>query len=410
MALGTFNTNGLFYASFNPDQLNSRSFSSSILRLFPNGSAPLFALTGEAGKKKAKAVEHGYFTKHLAVVRPTMNGAIANVGVTTFTVVSTAGIVPNMVFQVPTTRENFRVLTVASATSITVERSFGSVTGSTIGAAEELILVGNAQTQASVRPTERSMKVVYVPNYTSIIRNAWALSDTARESMAEAGYNNIAENRQDCMIFHAMDFESQMIWGQPKSPAADATTGKLIHATQGFIDAMNQYASGNIQTAAATTNYSELVDLVDPAFAQSTSKDAMGRRERVGFCDNKALKVLHDVGMNSADVNMEITETSFGMEFTNFRTYRGTIRLLEHPMLTEMSNGTTGTMLVMDLPTVSVAYLGSRDVKSEEYDGSDDSTGSGIDASGGSLTSEFATEFHSPPTCGIVNGITAYGA
>ncbi len=409
-ALGAFNANGLFYTTYNPTQLNQRSFSNMILRLFPNGSAPLFALTGEAGRKRAKASEHGYFTKHFAVVRPKIDGAIAVVGTTTIVLDSTVGIVPGMVFQVPSTRENIRVLTVVDATDITVQRSFGSVTGSDIDDNEDLILVGNAQTEASLRPTERSMSAAYVPNYTSIVRNAWALSDTARASLAEAGYNNVAENKMDCMLFHSTDIETQMIWGQPVAPAVDATSGKLIHSTQGFIDAMNDYAPGNINTAAATTNYSELVALVDPAFAQSTSKDAMGRKERVAFCDNKAMQVLHDIGMNTHEVNMTIESTSFGMEFTNFRTYRGTLRLLEHPILTEMGNGTTGTMLILDLPTVGVAYLDGRDVKKEEYDGSGDSTDNGIDAVGGSLTSEFATEFHSPPTCAIVNGLTAYGA
>ena len=407
MSLGTFNANGLFYTTYNPTQLNQKSFSNMILRLFPNGSAPLFALTGEAGRKKAKASEHGYFTKHFAIVRPKINGAIAVVGTTTIVLDSTTGLVPGMVLQVPSTRENIRILTVVDATDITVTRSFGSVTGSTIADNEDLILVGNAQTEASLRPTERSMASAYVPNYTSIIRNAWALSDTARASLAEAGFNNVAENKMDAMAFHSTDFETQMIWGQPVSPAVDATSGKLIHATQGFIDAMNQYASGNIQTAGATTTYSQLVTLTEPAFSYSTSKDAMGRKERVAFVDNIAMKVLHDIGMASADVNMTIESTTFGMEFTNFRTYKGTIRLLEHPILTEMGNGTTGTMLIFDLPTVSVAYLDGRDIKKEEYDGSGDSTGSGIDAVGGSLTSEFATEFHSPPTCGIVNGLTA---
>jgi len=408
MALGTFNANGLFYTNYNPAELNQRSFSNMILRLFPNGSAPLFALTGEAGRKRAKASTHGYFTKHFAITKPKVDGAKV-AGDTSITFDSTAGIVPGMVFQVPATRENIRCTSVTSSTVAVFQRSFGGVAAGAIADNAELILVGNAHTEASTRPTERSMAAVYVPNYTSILRNAWALSDTARASLAEAGYNNVAENKLDCMTFHSTDFESQMIWGQPVAPVADAATGKLIHSTQGFIDAMNQYASSNIQTAAATTNYSELVDLVDPALSQSTSKDAMGRKERTIFCDNLAMKVFHDIGMNSADVNMTIDSTTFGMQFTEFRTYRGSFRLLEHPLLSEMSQGAgTGLALIIDLPTVGVAYMDGRDIKKEQYDGSGDSTGDGIDAVGGSLTSEFATEFHSPPTCGIVNGITAY--
>mgnify|MGYP007125369542 CR=1 FL=1 len=51
MALAT----GMFNASFNPAELNVKSFAGTILRKFPNGSAPMFALSSQIGKSKAKA-------------------------------------------------------------------------------------------------------------------------------------------------------------------------------------------------------------------------------------------------------------------------------------------------------------------------------------------------------------------
>lgn len=403
--LGTLNPNGFFRTSYNPTELNRKSFANAIIRLFPNGSAPLYALTGEINKKKAVSASHGYFTKHFALSSLTTDGTIA-LGVTTLVVDTTAGIVAGMVFQVPTTRENVRVNTVTNATTLELDRSFGRIAAAQITDNDVLTLVGNSHVEASDRPVARSMASVYVPNYTSIIRNAWHISNTARASLAEAGFNNIAESRLDCMEFQSTDFEGQLLWGQAVAPTTDSTTGNPIHSTQGLVDAIYEFAPGNVQTAGGTTTYAQLVSLVEPMFAHSTSKTGGGLKERVLFCDSLAMKVIHDIGLSSSQITMTTKETSFGMIFTEFKIYKGILRLMEHPLLTETATG-AGIAVGVDLTSIGVAYLEGRDVKKEDYDGSADGSNSGTDASGGSLLSEFATEFTSPQTCGVVNGLTA---
>ena len=410
MALGTLNANGFFRTSYNPTELNRKSFSNTIMRLFPNGSAPLYALTGEVNKTKAVSASHGYFTKHYAISSLTVDDATDLVaGDTTLVVDTTVGIAVGMVFQSAVTRENIRVNTVTNATTLEIDRSFGRVAAGAILDNAVLKLVGNAHTEASDRPVARSMNTVYVPNYTVIVRNAWHISDTARSSLAEAGFNNIAETKLDCMEFHSTDIESQLLFGQAEAPGTDSTTGNPIHATQGIIDAVYQFASGNVQTAGATTTYAQLVALVEPMFANSSSKTGDGLKERTLFCDSLAMKVFHDIGISSSaggQVTMTLKDTSFGMQFVEFKIYKGLLRLLEHPLLNETAP-TAGYAVGVDLTTIGIAYMEGRDVKKEDYDGSADGSNSGTDASGGSLTSEFATEFKSPQTCGVVNGLTA---
>src|SRR5574337_1013333 len=101
MATGVFNT------TQNPSELNVRSFAEAILRLFPNGSAPMFALTSQSGKSRAKSSTHGYFSKTMAFLVITM-GTTALVGDTTITIPATSGIIKGMVFTNSRTRENIR--------------------------------------------------------------------------------------------------------------------------------------------------------------------------------------------------------------------------------------------------------------------------------------------------------------
>ena len=77
--------NGVFNTSMNPAELNTRSFAGTLLRLFPNGSAPMFALSSQSGKSKAKASTHGYFSKTMTFIRTTSTAGDL-VGATSLTV------------------------------------------------------------------------------------------------------------------------------------------------------------------------------------------------------------------------------------------------------------------------------------------------------------------------------------
>ncbi|MGE4259164.1 MAG: DUF5309 family protein [Candidatus Babeliales bacterium] len=394
LATGVFNTN-----TGNPAELNARSFAGQILRRFPNGSAPMFALTSQSGKSRAKSSTHGYFSKVMTFSTLVVNGAV-NGAATTLVVDSTAGVVPGMVFFNPATRENIRVSAVASGTDLTIQRAFGRVAAGAIADDAALISVGTAFEEGSNRPVARRLTVVYVPNYTQIFRNAWALTDTARASLAEAGYNNLAENRADCAMLHAVDIESAIIWGQPKM---DTTGPTPIHATQGVIDALEQYAPENTNAAASTTTWAQWVTLVEPAFKYATN---IGNpKERVMFVDNQAAKVINDIGIKSGQVMMSNSETKFGMKFTTFQFYLGSIDIVIHPLLNGLNQA--GTAIIADMPALKLAYMDGRDTKPEEYNTGGKIVENGVDAVGGSLTTELAVELLNPYSWAYITGLTA---
>lgn len=392
--------NQIFNTSLNPAELNMRSFAATILRLFPNGSAPLFALSSQSGKSTAKASTHGYFSKTMSFIATTSTAGDL-VGATTLTIGSNVGMTAGMVLHNPRTRENMLITSVpAGTTTVAVTRAFGRVAAAAINAGDRLIQVGTAFAEGSMRPAARQLATTYIPNYTQIFRNAWGLTDTARASLAEAGYSNIAESRKDCSMFHAADIEAAIIWGQPKM---DTTGAQPIHATQGVIDAMEQYAPANTNTAASTTTFAQLVTLLEPAFAYST--DMSNAKSRVLFGDSQAIKVLNDIGHNYGQVQVSQSETSFGMNFTKLKFYKGEINLIEHPLMNGL--GLAGTALVMDMPALKLAYMNGRDTKPEEYGGNGRAVELGTDGVGGSLTTECAVELVNPYSCCLIEGLTA---
>lgn len=392
--------NGIFATNQNPAELNMRSFAATLLRLFPNGSAPIFALTSQLGKSTAKASTHGYFSKTMSFIKTTLTGNQANVGDTTLVIGTSVGMTTGMVLHNLRTSENYRVTAVTNGTDIVVTRAFGRVAAAAILAADKIIQVGTAFAENSLRPAARQLSTEYIPNFTQIFRNAWGLSDTARASMSEQGYSNVAESRKDCAMFHSVDAESAIIWGQPKM---DTSGAMPIHATQGVIDAMEQYAPGNTNVADASTSFAEWVALLEPAFQFST--DMSNAKTRTLFGDAQAVRVINDIGRASGQVYITQNETSFGMNFTKFKFYKGEINIIEHPLMNGL--GLAGTALVMDMPALKLAYMNGRDTTAEEYGSGGKVLELGIDGIGGSLTSEFAVELVNPYSCALITGLTA---
>lgn len=402
---------GIFNTTKNPTQLNASSFAAHILRRQPNGNAPLFAFTSMTGTSKAKSSTHGYFSKTLEFSRVVVDGAtLANA--TTLTVDSTAGIVPGMVLYNAATGENLRVLTVASATSLTVTRSFGRIAAAGIADDQVLVAVGTSYEEGSKRPVPRSIQAVYVSNFTQIFRNAWALTDTARASYSELGYSNVAENQRDCMTFHSMDIEAALFFGQAKMDTTGATP---LHSTQGVIDAVRQYAPNNFHDASAVdVGYDDLVDYFEGAFAYST--DLGDSKTRVAFVDSAANKVIQKIGKDYSDV---VTLTpqktgAFGLVYSEFRFYKGSVMIIEHPLFNGLQ-AIPGLCVLVDIPAVKLAYMDGRNALPETFKpgGVVESGASvlpGVDALGGSLTSELAVELINPQGCVVIVGMLSAAA
>lgn len=398
---------GVFNTTQNPAELNVRSFAGTMLRLFPNGTFPLFGLLSQLGKSTAKASTHGYFTKTMTFGAVQTNAGNLLAADTVLTFDSTAGILPFHVLYNPRTRENIRVSSVDSAAQLTVTRAFGRVAAANILDNDRWLVVGSAFAEGSARPAARGMATVYIPNYTQIFRNAWALTDTARASLAEQGFSNIAENRKDCSLLHSTEAESAIFFSQPKM---DTTGAQPLHSTQGIYDACDQYAPTHTNTAGATTTYQQLVALVEPAFEFST--DMGDSKSRIAFVGSTANKVLHDLGRMFGQITMSQEETSFGMQFTRFKIYKGIINIIEHPLFNAWPE-LQKLMVIVELAAIKLAYLNGRDTKPEEYGGSGSGNplnGTGDDAVGGSLTTEFAVELVNPYSCAVVEGLTEAAA
>lgn len=392
---------GMFNTSNFTTDLAKKSFAGMITRLMPNGTAPLFGLTSMLSSETAVAVEHGFFSKTMIFPSVTLNGAISSATTNVFTVVSTANVLPGMILRVNESPfENVLVNQVLSATQIQVTRNVGSAgADASIADAVELFQVGSAFEEGSDRPTALNITPVRITNLTQIFRNTWALTDTARATQVIAGETNVAESKQDCAAFHAADIEKALFFGQKSSGTRN---GKPFRTMAGLEALIEEFAAANTNAAAATTNYTQLEGFLDPVFDQAT--DPKVANERLLFVGGAAKRVLNNIGRLNGTYQLVDGQTSYGLQFSTFKTSRGTFRTIEHPLLN--TNTTWAKMAIaVDLSTFNVAYLGDRKTRSEEDMGDD-----GIDAIGGSLTTEMTCLVKNPAANAIIYGLTAAAA
>jgi len=398
-------TNGIFVTSDLHTKIVKPSFASMITRLMPNGNAPLFAITSMLESETAVQKEHGFFSKTMVFPYVQLDGAIADGVDTTFTVDDSAAIVPNMLLRASTTGEVVLVVSVDSATQITVVRGFGSVAAAAIADNVQLYQIGNAHEEASSRPQARAIDPVWITNYTQIFRDSWALSDSTRATQVLAGNNTVSENKQDCAAFHATAIESALILGQK---FAGTRNGQPIRTMMGLERFVATYASGNITTAGSTTNYTQLETALDPVFDQVT--DPKGANERVLFVGPTAQKVISNIGRLNGTYNLVDGQTSFGLQFTTFKTTRGIFRMIAHPLFASNSSWSKLAMAV-DLATFNIAYLGDRKTQNKEFNtAGNQAQDNGIDAVGGTLTTECTALVKNPQANALIWNLTAAAA
>lgn len=382
----------------------AKSFAGMITRLMPNGSAPLFGLTSMLTSETATQIEHGFFTKTMIFPEVTLNAAVADGVATTFTVLSSTNIVPGMMLRSQATGEIVIVNTVPNSTSLTVTRAVGTVAGAAIGNTTKLYQVGNAFEEGSTRPTALSIQAVRVTNYTQIFRNSWALTDTARAVQVIAGDTTEAESRSECAAFHAADIEKALFFGQKFSGTRNSQPFRTM---DGILNQVTVNAAGNVTTAAATTNYTQLEAALDVVFNVTT--DPKVANERVLFVGGAAKRVLNNIGRLNGTYQLVDGATSYGLQFSSFKTSRGTFRMIEHPLFN--SNTDWAKMAVaVDLSSFNLAYLGDRKTQNQEYGAKGQAVDSGVDAIGGTLTTELTALVKNPAANAIIYGLTAAAA
>ena len=128
----------------------------------------------------------------------------------------------------------------------------------------------------------------------------------------------------------------------------------------------------------------------------------------MAFVGGTAHRVLNNIGRMNATYMINQGQTEYGLRFESFKLTRGLIHIIEHPLF-NTSAMYKKMALFLDLSNFSLAYLGDRRTKYQEYNARNNEVPSdnGIDAVGGTYTTEVTTEITNPSADAIIYNLTA---
>lgn len=261
-----------------------------------------------------------------------------------------------------TTQETMHVTDITVGTNtLTVIRNIGT-TGLTI--ADEAILwcSGTAAPEGDTRVEPVSAQPTARYNYTQIFKTTVMMTGTAMNSDVY-GPDEFMDDRDRKARQHNQEIEARFLFGQRHIiESADSTT----RFTQGIIPALG--TGSNVNTAIGTVDLAELDDYLWGIFTHGNENNV-----KIGYCNMYTLSILNKLAGPYIQINGQ--GDTFGWDFRNYRAYYGTLKLLEHRLLTRMFP-TSGVLLTIDPDYVKYRHLQNRDTRfipaqkgSDLYDG-----------------------------------------
>ena len=301
-------------------------------------------------------------------------------------------LIEKQVYQIISTQEQVLVLSVVGNV-VAIRRGVGDIPGVAVAAGAEAMQVGTAFEESSICPMPRHTTTESAMNITQIFRNSWGVSGTVDAITPAVGEKRGSANKKEMLMDHAIEIEQAFLFGQMFETVQN---GQPLRKMDGILAMIRKYAPQNIKVAGQTTTWDQLEAMTDSWFDVVT--DQSSDNDRVLFVDKIARKVINDIGRNYYNVTAQPSQTSFGMEFTTFRTSRGTFQIVEHPLFNLMH--LNGFAAAIDLSPITRHYLPGRNGAV-----TDTMSDNCIDAVGGTVLTEMTLSNEAIESSGFITGL-----
>lgn len=351
-----------------------KSFRENILWMNPNGTAPIFALTGKAGKKTVTDPEFSWWNETQNLVQLVVSGAYV-AGDTTITVAGTEPDADNLdrlygsathlkggdlllvkpaADSATYNAEVIQVQSVLSTTQFIATRGVGGTTPASISNGQYLLLIGSAYAEGTGAPPAVSRNPVKYFNYTQIFKDTYELTGTADQTEARTG-NPWSNDKKRKGFDHARDIELAILFGSRSE--ATGPNGKPMRTMGGLRDLLPPSRQYVYSTA---TSINDFLDRISPAFDFESEAGS----SRIVMAGNAAIMELSKVVAASSRVTMELGEVVklYGLDLRRLVLPRGELMLHSHPLLSQ-DPMYRKSMFVLDFSSLKYVALRGRDTK-----------------------------------------------
>jgi len=217
-----------------------KDFREGILRFNPNGTAPIYALSSRAGKRKTTDPEFAWWAEGNVIIRLQVNGALASgdtlisvdtADPTASTLSANLGTATNLkpgdillcepaVDSATFNQELIEVDTVMSDTQFTARRGAGGTTAASIADNIWLTVIGSAYAEGTGVPRAVTRNPIKFKNFIQIFKDTYELTGTADKTKTRTN-NNFSEDKKRKMYKHSEDIEFSIMFGRQAETVGD---------------------------------------------------------------------------------------------------------------------------------------------------------------------------------------------
>lgn len=359
-----------------------KDFRNTILFLNPNGSAPIFAMSGRAKEKTVTDPEFYWWTETNAHVRLQLSAA-AGSGDTTITVDSTdpdsttqSGnygtathlkpgdllmVEPDVTTTTYSTPEYLMVTGVLSDTQFTVRRGAANTTPGSIADDKWLLLIGSAYAEGTSAPRAVTRNPVKYYNYTQIFKDTYELSATASKTEVRTG-DPWSNDKKRKMFDHSRAIEESFLFAYKKYEET-GENGKPRRYTAGFRGFV---PSGNQNAFVVPATVDTIISYLEAPFKFTGTGD-IGGDTRIVFTGMAGALEMAKIIRAEDSVHMQLgnTITMWGLDFQELKLPWGRILFKTHPLLS-LHPVFKYSWYGIDFSALFWAYLRGRNTKAKD--------------------------------------------
>lgn len=312
--------------NFSADE-RPKNWRESILLQFPNGEAPLTAVSSYLKNEGTDDPEYNWWEKELPTQRFAVNGS-HNSAATTIAVSSGAkDCVRGTVLLHEDSGELLLVTSTPTAdTSLEVSRSFGAVAAGTLDSADNLVVVSNIHEEGDDPPSARAYSPTKVNNYTQIFRTALYLTRTARRTKLRwDNQGPYREARREALSLHSIEMEKSAIWGEKVETTGDK--GLPLRMSGGVLSFLTTNINGSWAIGG-------LLD--EPTFdARMEELFRYGSTEKLVLCGSTFITAINTLAKRNGVLQLVPSSSSYGMKIVEYISAHGNLMLKMHPLFNQ---------------------------------------------------------------------------
>ena len=405
-----------------------------ILKLYPNGMAPLTAILSMMGGKKVDDPQFHWWTQEQTTVGGTVNGICTDAaftavyagggaaGDTVFVSVSVAlGLRIREGHQI-LLRDNddWRVDTVGKVTNVNrgglatilavrlLEADVATAAPvHDLQNSDSFKIIGNINPEGGEMPDAIALNPTKVYNLTQIMRTALSSTRTALETTLRTG-DDYQKAKAEALEMHSWEMELAFLWGIMTENIGD--NGKPERTTRGVINFIRQYAPANCDDYTLNATYAGQTWAAGGETWLKTILEQIfryGSNQKLCLCGSGFLLGIDALAMQSGQINIAPGQKFYGMEIDEWRTPFGSIKMKTHPLFSY--DATTRNMgILLEPKELGYRYITDTTFFGENASGKTHPAGYGqrrVDGLNEEYLTEAGLEFGLPQKCAVLNGV-----